>query len=717
MGRFNECEQLDKKKVLGLIWNSYPDTLQFEVKTFDNISELPERTRVFKGHGSEVWTKRLALAHVNQIYDPLGFISPFTIKANILLRKLWTVEPKLEWNDPLPGHLLIEWRMFCEGISSLGDIKIKRVVKPRGSIGDPVLVMFSDASKDAYGAVAYAQWEIGEGKFESHMLMSKTRVAPIKTINIVRLELAGAVLSKRIRVFIEKEMRYPFKAKYHLTDSEIVKGMISKESYGFNTYVANRIGEIQENTSPTDWFVIAGKLNIADWLTRGKEITELDEHSDWHKGPSFMKDPFKEWPVTQKCNMTDLPERIKVVSVLVAKTQVKDSLAKRIDIDRFSKLERLVNTTARILKLYVRFKKDDKEFKGDISVVDKDNALDFWVYESQKELHEDVKSGRFKRLVPRYQEGKICVGGRGERWLKNTWNRQLFTLLPYSCRLSLLILRYEHEKGGHAGVSATVSRVRSKFRIIRIHRLAPRIVRECIVCRKWRSKQTGQIMSSLPIERLQPSPPFFTVGVDYFGPFVIRGEVQKRMRGKCFGVIFTCFAYGAVYIDLSRDYSTDSFLQVLRLFASIRGWPHKIHSDRGTQLVRASKELKGAIKGIDKESVKTLGRKQGMLWEFTPAEAPWMNGVTESLVKSVRVALSHAIGEQVLEFSTLQTVLFEAAELVNSRSIGRHPTDPDEGVYLSPNDLLLGRSTSRAPRGPLLEISGCAIQSYFVISG
>ena len=52
------------------------------------------------------------------------------------------------------------------------------------------------------------------------------------------------------------------------------------------------IGEIQENTSPADWFVVAGKLNIADWLTRGKEITELDEHSDWHKGPSFMKGPF-----------------------------------------------------------------------------------------------------------------------------------------------------------------------------------------------------------------------------------------------------------------------------------------------------------------------------------------------------------------------------------------------------------------------------------------
>ena len=122
--------------------------------------------------------------------------------------------------------------------------------------------------------------------------------------------------------------------------------------------------------------------------------------------------------------------------------------------------------------------------------------------------------------------------------------------------------------------------------------------------------------------------------------------------------------------------------------------------------MRASKALKEVIKSIGKESLKTLGTKQDMIWELTAAEAPWMNGVTESLVKSVKVALGQTIGEQVLEFSTLQTVLFEAAELVNSRPIGRHPTDPDEGVYLSPNDLLLGRSSSRPPRGPFLESSG-----------
>ena len=36
-------------------------------------------------------------------------------------------------------------------------------------------------------------------------------------------------------------------------------------------------------------------------------------------------------------------------------------------------------------------------------------------------------------------------------------------------------------------------------------------------------------MSALPEERLKPSPPLFYICVDYFGPFVINGEVQKRI--------------------------------------------------------------------------------------------------------------------------------------------------------------------------------------------
>ena len=66
---------------------------------------------------------------------------------------------------------------------------------------------------------------------------------------------------------------------------------------------------------------------------------------------------------------------------------------------------------------------------------------------------------------------------------------------------------------------------------------------------------------------------------------------------------------------------------------------------------------------------------------FTTADAPWQNGVSEALVKSVKRAIAEAIHESTLTFSELQTVLFEIANLINERSIGRHPTSPDDGTY------------------------------------
>ena len=110
------------------------------------------------------------------------------------------------------------------------------------------MVVFSDGSGEAYGTAAYARWRIPDQPYESHLIAAKNRIAPIKTVDIVRLELSGAVLGKRLRSFMQEELRYSFEKVYHIVDSEIVTAMISKESYGFNTFSANCIGEIQQKT-------------------------------------------------------------------------------------------------------------------------------------------------------------------------------------------------------------------------------------------------------------------------------------------------------------------------------------------------------------------------------------------------------------------------------------------------------------------------------------
>ena len=94
--------------------------------------------------------------------------------------------------------------------------------------------------------------------------------------------------------------------------------------------------------------------------------------------------------------------------------------------------------------------------------------------------------------------------------------------------------------------------------------------------------------------------------------------------------------------------------------------------------------------------------------------SPHQNGCAEALVKSCKMALRKAIGEQVLTPFELYTCLLEVANLVNQRPIGRIPNDPDDGSYLCPNDILLGRSSSHVPQGPFRETKNPRLRVEFV---
>ena len=186
---------------------------------------------------------------------------------------------------------------------------------------------------------------------------------------------------------------------------------------------------------------------------------------------------------------------------------------------------------------------------------------------------------------------------------------------------------------------------------------------------------------------------FCFTSLDFFGPFGVRGEVNKRSRGKVYGLLFNCIVSRAVYVDVAHNYTTDGFLLVLRRFVSLRGYPSKIYSDPGSQLVAASKELKNIVKGLNVEEITQFGNDKGLEWKFSPADGPWQNGCSEALVKSVKKAIAGSVGSQVLTIPEIQTVCFEAA------------TDPNDGGYLCPNHLLLGRASSRVPSGPFEHLS------------
>ena len=94
---------------------------------------------------------------------------------------------------------------------------------------------------------------------------------------------------------------------------------------------------------------------------------------------------------------------------------------------------------------------------------------------------------------------------------------------------------------------------------------------------------------------------------------------------------------------------------------------------------------------MGQETASRILRRKGHGMRFTTPKAPHHNGCVEAMVKTCKKALKKVVGDQTLTPFELYTYLLESANLVNQRPIGRAPNDPDDGSYLRPNDILLGR--------------------------
>ncbi|GFV60623.1 uncharacterized protein TNCV_45751 [Trichonephila clavipes] len=171
-------------KVLGVGWNEKSDTFYFDSSDLGTF--LSKRIN----------TKRYLLQAAGRLFDPVGFIGPYTIRIKCLIQEIWCLG--LDWDDKLPKQLEVSWNKWCNEIHYLSEIKIPRYYFQNFLPSNATTIQlhcFSDASKKAYGTVAYLRIELNDGNIISSFVASKGRVAPLKTLSIPRLELMGALLS------------------------------------------------------------------------------------------------------------------------------------------------------------------------------------------------------------------------------------------------------------------------------------------------------------------------------------------------------------------------------------------------------------------------------------------------------------------------------------------------------------------------------------------
>ena len=117
----------------------------------------------------------------------------------------------------------------------------------------------------------------------------------------------------------------------------------------------------------------------------------------------------------------------------------------------------------------------------------------------------------------------------------------------------------------HSGRNRLLAKLREQYWLIHALSAIRKIISKCVSCRRHMSKIQEQKMASLPKDRIIPDePPFSRVGEDYFGPFEVK---VKRSRVKRYGVIFTCLAIRAVYLEVAASLDTDSYINALRLLS------------------------------------------------------------------------------------------------------------------------------------------------------
>ena len=523
--------QVLEEKVLGMYWEPVADEFKFKFSIILSGKKVDDVAGCDNIENHELSRKKI-LSQTARIFDPYGLLAPFTFSGKILMRKTCEKDGAAYlWDATLEAEIFQEWINFFKRLLQAQELRFKRCIKPKLALGNPILILFSDGSDLGYGCCAYTRWELSGGGFSTSLIAAKNRIAPKKKISTPRLELCGAVMAVRLRRKITQGMHLNFERVIHVTDSTIVRWQIQKESHGFKSFTATRIGEIQSFSDPNEWWWVVGDLNPADLTTRVTEPKDLGPESMWQNGPGFLKQPIEDWPLSKAApEEKDIPDR-KAVILATSVKEIEQNTQQVIKIERFSSYQKLLSVTAIVL-LMMRFR--TFAIGPDVNAESLSLAEVFLIKDAQKLILSDWQT-RYRRLGPSMtEEGIVVVGKRMSQWLKLNWNQNYFILLPERCPFTRLYVRSVHEEDHSRDVDVTVAKVRRRFWVPKLKCIVKTIRDSCQRCRLKDKQLVTQEMGDLPLDRLMPAPPFYNTSMDLCGPYWIKDTVKQRAKRKVF---------------------------------------------------------------------------------------------------------------------------------------------------------------------------------------
>lgn len=691
----------ESSSTLGLGWDPSTDTLHFPIHS----SLLSKNNNP---------TKRSILSNLFKIFDPLGLLSSCVVQTKIILQQLWL--EKLGWDDNIPEEISKAWDKFSESLSALMAIKVPRHVL----CDEPTSIelhSFCDASQSAYGACVYAR-SINSGNIVTvRLLCAKSKIAPTKPTTIPRLELCAALLASRLCKAVRDALRnIQINSEVHWCDSSIVLAWLHTSFKNLKTFVANRISEICELTDVNSWRHVPTSLNPADLISRGVSPNQIGDNMLWWSGPQYLLQAEDSWPVLSKIDtkeINNLPE-IKQNFTTINSEPLKENL---INFEKYQDYVHLQRSFAYVIRYITNLKlKSCKQplVKGILKLSELNNFhITLCRLAQQQSYPQEYKTlvagkqlnlkSKLLSLSPFYcpKDKVIRVGGRIDS-SNYPYDKKHPVLLDASHHLTKLIFRREHLRNLHAGPQLLLGVIRDYVWPINGRRLARQTVRSCFKCRRFQAKSLEPMMGNLPSQRVTPTFPFTTVGIDFAGPFFMlnrKGRGAKLIKG--YLCLFVCLTYKCLHLEAVTDLSKDAFIMTFRRFVARRGRPTEVFCDNGRNFVAGAKELNNFL-NMNADALSDFASGEGIKFVFSPSYAPHFGGIWEAGVKSAKYHLKRVMGNSHLTFEELSTLFAQVESILNSRPLYPMSSTPDDLLCLTPGHFLIGRALTAIP-SPSLE--------------
>ncbi|XP_058449314.1 uncharacterized protein LOC131429280 [Malaya genurostris] len=684
------------ESVLGMSWDPADDNFSYSFNLRADISRIVDEMYVP--------TKREILKVVMSLFDPLGLISHFLIHGKVIIQATWT--SGISWDERINNELYQKWRRWVALFPRLHELKIPRCYFSSFPANDNAVQVqaFVDASDIAYSCAVYFRLEY-INDIRVILVGAKSKVAPVKTLSTPRLELKAAVLGVRFATAIIEYHTLPVSQRVFWSDSTTVLGWIRSDHRRFTKFVSVRVGEILTLSDQHEWRWVPSKHNVADYATKWKRDPNLSPDCTWLKGPPFLRLAEVSWP--EQPVIATAHEEVRIV-------HLHSQIAPLVEYSRFSKWTRLHRTISYVIRFIdnARRKNIGQQFRRELLTQDELARAEVLLWKLaqaecfpqevsilQKTMgpaevkHPPVsKSSSIYKTWP-YMDGCGILRMRGRIGAAYflPFEARYPVILPKEHPVTILILEWYHHKFRHANHETVCNEIRQRYEVARLRSLIRKIHKNCAWCRVFNATPQPPVMGLLPEERLTPFVrPFTYVGLDYFGPVFAK---VGRSQAKRWIALFTCLSIRAVHMEVVHSLSTDSCVMAVRRFVSRRGSPAVIYSDNATCFQGANRQLQEEITRRN-ETLATTFTNSHTKWKFIPPATPHMGGAWERLVRSVKTAIGSSLDHpRKPSDETLETIIYEAEALVNSRPLTYIPLEHADQESLTPNHFLLGSST------------------------